>query len=786
MVLSSFNTKKGILNFLCSAWNLHLHMQPQSGKRNSDARVTDIALSEFVHTTTTTCRTSEVSNSTFHLTQLQWRHSQIDANVLCQEEAWFDTHSLFESDSDDDFSSVHGDIFPNISSGQVVQYETSSCFMDSKHKYKEYHEKYVKIDGSKISSKNRVQDPNGLAVVSAQDYELASLGKGEDFVGTKKKKNLDRAFASFKSVKKEIFQTQEKTQENVFKSVLPKLVNSLSFNDKVINGSNSAPHSQVKKSTIIRLSLKRTSVDGEKNEFRSSRKYLRRPRAGLSIPCCTEEKSTAGSWSKIEPSNFKLRGDSYFKDKRKTPAPNVSPYTPIGVDLFVCPIKISHIAQHIELPSIKDGRIPPLLIVNIQLPTYPAPMFVGDADGEGLSLVIYFKLSESFVEDISPHFQDSIKRFIEDDMENVKGFAKESIVPFRERLKIMVGLVNPDEFVSSSTERKLLNAYNEKPVLSRPQHNFYQGPNYFEVDLDIHRFSYIARKGFDAFRERLRHGIVDFGLTIQAQKPEELPERVLGCVRLNKIDFVDHGQIPTLVKASSPLPSPSPQDEERPLAETDWRSFRARLVAGERASRSEEPSSVVNPDTIDDLPPPPAITIEKGCLLIATEKLDGVHIFERTVVLFCYFVLLGSKLPIMPTNPMSPRRIYGTETFANRPLFFGGPLEEGIFLVSPNKGGEDGLGKSGVFDEVMKGLYYGTKESVGCASEMVKRDVVGLDNFRFFDGYCAWEKDQLRDEIKAGYWTVAACSPNVIGLSDVGSVGFWEEVLGLMGPKKVW
>ncbi|PON96337.1 hypothetical protein TorRG33x02_079260 [Trema orientale] len=502
-------------------------------KKNGDvggACLTDYAVSEFVRMDfengeKTTCRRSEVSNATFHLTQLQWHRSQCDPNVICQEEAWFDSVSILDSDSDDDFSSVHGDGFPlvgnaigNIPTGQVLQYERSACFVDNKCKYEEY-QSFVKIDGGKT-----------------------------DEVSSKRKKILDHSLGSFKGFKEDRRDSDEKTRENR-KSGLTQLLPAVSFNEKLLHQPSMCPQSQKKPSAVFRLSFKRRSCEREETiEHCQSKKYLYRPRAGHIIPCCTGDKPTPGCWSEIPPSTFKLRGENYFKDKKKSPAPNCCPYTPIGVDLFVCPKKINHIAQHIELPNVKaDGKVPSLLIVNIQLPTYPAAMFLGDSDGEGVSLVLYFKVSDTFEKDISSQCKDDIKKFIEDEIEKVKGFAKDSTVPFRERLKIMAGLVNPEDLQLSSTEKKLINAYNEKPVLSRPQHNFYKGSNYFEIDLDIHRFSYIARKGLESFRERLKNGVLDLGLTIQAQKPEELPEKVLCSVRLSKIDFVDHGQIPTLV-----------------------------------------------------------------------------------------------------------------------------------------------------------------------------------------------------------------------------------------------
>jgi len=107
----------------------------------------------------------------------------------------------------------------------------------------------------------------------------------------------------------------------------------------------------------------------------------------------------------------------------------------------------------------------------------------------------------------------------------------------RQRFKAITRMINVDQVGLGAASKKLVTMWNATPFLIRTCSVFHHGPNYFEVDIDVHRFSYTARLGLSGVRERTKDVVFDFGFVIEGHSDFELPENMLGAVRLCKLDL---------------------------------------------------------------------------------------------------------------------------------------------------------------------------------------------------------------------------------------------------------
>lgn len=124
--------------------------------------------------------------------------------------------------------------------------------------------------------------------------------------------------------------------------------------------------------------------------------------------------------------------------------------------------------------------------------------------------------------------------------------------PTRNRLKLLPRIINPDEWARegplTGPEVRLLRNYNGKPLLTRPQQKFFMDPSktYLEVDLDAHRYAYIARRAFYGYMTRLASVVFENGFVLQGNRPEELPELLLGAARVHRVDFTKSRPFPNV------------------------------------------------------------------------------------------------------------------------------------------------------------------------------------------------------------------------------------------------
>ncbi|KAL6894454.1 hypothetical protein ACP4OV_008552 [Aristida adscensionis] len=437
------------------------------------------------------------------------------------EEAWYDSFAMSESDGEDDFHSVQDDAFSlngfESEAALSMRDGNGGSFNAAAHSGEQHHRKPKSSELSKGSLENGVRNSVSHEDVSSVSGEDSTHGGG---------RILDDCGI-------------------LPNNCLPCINSAIGANEKKRALSSSPTHSM--KMPSLKLSFKKKSGEAHPSStLLSTKDFLERPLAGSQVQLCLLDTKVLNSWSHVDPGTFRVRGSNYFRDKKKEFAPNYAAYYPFGVDVYLSPQKLSHISRFVQLPDVQiSSKLPPLLVVNVQVPLYPASLFQNETDGEGMSFVLYFRLSEGYSKELPPSFIENIRRLTDDYVEKIKSFPMETTIPFRERLKILGRVANLEDLPLSAAERKLMHAYNEKPVLSRPQHEFYLGDNYFEIDIDMHRFSYISRKGFETFLDRLKVCVLDVGLTIQGNKAEELPEQILCCVRLNGIDYTKYHRLLT-------------------------------------------------------------------------------------------------------------------------------------------------------------------------------------------------------------------------------------------------
>lgn len=267
-------------------------------------------------------------------------------------------------------------------------------------------------------------------------------------------------------------------------------------------------------------------------------------------------------------SRFNLRvGPNYARNKRKEPSLHAI-YEVDTYDVFRAGQKHRHLYKQCVNPGdqAKPGvmGIPRRFVITIMLPDCSPgnPLWGNDeADGATVMFVISGSLrpeylsalealeeleAESKRDDLTDKEAEEIiaKRAaahntLPPSIDLLRRFVAESSTDksIGNRFKLMADIVNLDESGLDSWSKSVLRRYNAKPCLTRPQHEFFVGPNltYFEAWVDVHQFAFFARRVLNGIRHLIAGVNLNAGFCIEAQADEEQPEQILMCFGPRKI-----------------------------------------------------------------------------------------------------------------------------------------------------------------------------------------------------------------------------------------------------------
>ncbi|MED6193635.1 hypothetical protein PIB30_021466 [Stylosanthes scabra] len=231
-------------------------------------------------------------------------------------------------------------------------------------------------------------------------------------------------------------------------------------------------------------------------------------------------------WSSPPGDLFLLRSETYFTRRQKSPAGDYL-LSPAGMDWLRSPTKLDNVLSR------ADNRVSNALrraqsqgkslksfifAVNLQVP------------GKEYHSAVFYFATEDPVQSGS-----LLNRFIDGDD------------AFRnQRFKLVNRIVKGPWIV-----KKAVGSYSACLLGKALTCNYHRGPNYFEIDVDIGS-SAIANAILHLALGYVTSVTIDMGFVVEAQAQEELPERLIGAVRVCQMEMSSA----TVVDAPhAPLPS---------------------------------------------------------------------------------------------------------------------------------------------------------------------------------------------------------------------------------------
>jgi Protein ENHANCED DISEASE RESISTANCE 2, C-terminal len=253
----------------------------------------------------------------------------------------------------------------------------------------------------------------------------------------------------------------------------------------------------------------------------------------------TSQEREEGCWSKIDPSTFKVRaGPNYERNGTKLPSLSAL-YNPIGYDFLRSETAIiDSVSDRLVMPPPPpfyeaSCPLPALLIVCGELPLERPPLFGQIPSDYGVNGVCYFQISEETYNwsknlATAPPAVRQWHRLL------AKGASD------RETAFKAIGIVLDFEKHNLPLS-SVLKKYNGKPTLLKfPFSKMTRGKlpyDFVQISFDIRKWAWVTRMLVAQLKEKVRGLTIDFACLVEAVKEEDMPERVLGCIRIHGFDW---------------------------------------------------------------------------------------------------------------------------------------------------------------------------------------------------------------------------------------------------------